>query len=221
MSNPQKDVYFATCAPDREDVARAIEKAVDGLCLDASLWKSGKVLIKVNCVSAFTTPGTNTSPWVLDGVLKVLRSRMPDAQLDVADSDSSARVHVKKGFELWGYEEICPLHGARLLNLSDYGWVTKDLGVKAFPEIQVSSILDEYDLIISVPVMKTHTWSAGSCTMKNLYGFLGPQKHCYHTHLDEVICALQKNFPPCSALWTEQWDLNAAARFWDIPARWA
>ncbi len=182
-------------APTRGGVAAAVARAVELLGWDAAL-DGRRILVKINGVSAFLTPGANTSPWVLAGVLAMLRARFPHAELIVADSDSSARRQFNRTARLWGYDAVAREYGASLLNLGDGGWVETNLALPGFPAPRVSRLLLDCAALVNVPVMKTHTWSGASCGMKNLYGFLDGRRHEYHLILDEAILALAHRFPP-------------------------
>lgn len=186
---------YRVSTPTRQAVRDTVLKAIDAVDGFSGLPESGRILVKVNCVSAFLTPGANTSPWMLDAVLHALRSRRPQLRFIVADSDSSARTHVEAGFRLWGYDRICEEHGVELVNLARHGWTAVDLGVPSVPRAEVSTLALGCDAVVAVPVLKTHTWSGGSCAMKSLYGLFGPNRHNYHLWLDEVIVALQKIYP--------------------------
>jgi uncharacterized protein (DUF362 family) len=179
-----------------EAVVSAVEEAISRVDGFAALPVDGLILLKVNCVSAFLIPGACTSPWLLDAVLALLRGRLPAAQLTVVDSDSSARRHLDCGCRLWGYDAICRRHGVELVNMARTGWTEVELPSAVLPRAQVSCKLLEAAAVVSLPVMKTHTWSGASISMKNMYGFYSPNRHNYHLFLDEAILAMQKRFPP-------------------------
>lgn len=179
-----------------DGVTLAIQRNLEEIDAGKLLATARRVFVKVNCVSAFLTPGACTSPWVLEGALAALRDLLPAAELIVGDSDSSARKHVDRGYTLWGYREICTRFDVPLVNLSQEGWTKTTLETPKGPvETELSSLALGCDAIVSIPVMKTHTWSQGSCCMKNLYGFLGPDRHNLHLSLSEVIVGLANHFP--------------------------
>ena len=181
--------------PSEEGVSASVESAVEGAGWRPSL-DGKRILVKVNGVSAFITPGANTSPWVLNGVLALLRKRYPRAELVVADSDSSARRQFTRAATLWGYGDAAARHGARLLNLCDHGYREVEVSIRGYPKARVSRMALECDALVNLPVIKTHTWAGASCGMKNLYGFYDNARHNYHLDLDTAIVEMVRLCPP-------------------------
>ena len=196
MSNRTAQVAVAKVrGASKAGVSDAIDSAVEQIDWQPSL-DGARILVKVNGVSAFITPGANTSPWALSGVLALLRKRFPSAELLVADSDSSARRHFTRAAHLWGYDRIATQYNASIMNMCAHDWLEVRVSINDYDTVRVSSLALESDAIVNVPVLKTHTWSGASCAMKNLYGLYDNNRHNYHLDLDRAILELVRMFPP-------------------------
>jgi uncharacterized protein (DUF362 family) len=98
-----------------------------------------------------------------------------------------------------GIREIAESLGAEVVDLSRSEMVTIDVpDAYVMKELKISKVIADADVIISVPVAKTHIISDVTLSLKCMYGAL-PLKHKakYHkTGLNMVIADIVKAFPP-------------------------
>ncbi|MHA2229857.1 MAG: DUF362 domain-containing protein [Candidatus Thorarchaeota archaeon] len=160
--------------------------------------KSGnKVLIKPNiCGGNPEILGTFTDKNIVDEIVKMVREQ--GAEPIIADSDMIwtrfQPVAEAQGWPQWAEEANVPL-----VNLGDTEWVRFDFGKgSAIGKVPVSRELVDADVIISIPVMKTHLLTNITIAMKNMYGtFPEENKAKYHRFgIERVVYEVCKAFTP-------------------------
>lgn len=130
-----------------------------------------RVLLKVNLT--YPSPsggGVVTNREVLRSVIKLCQEQ--GGEVIVADGTGSTNGDTTVEFQTAGYEEIIEETGVEFFDLNSYPNVTKKLpdGLAA-KEYLVSKLLDEVDVLISLPVLKTCAQNLGvTLSLKNLIG---------------------------------------------------
>jgi len=102
------------------------------------------------------------------------------------------------GYENLQYAGYGPLEerGIKLFDLSGDVQVKIPTDLR-FQEFKVAKLLTEADIIINVPVMKTHCICAVTLGVKNLFGFLSTKsKNVFHDLIYEVTLDLNRRFTP-------------------------
>ena len=146
-----------------------------------------KLFIKINGVSHLDVPGQNTSPWVIDALLRFFRENMESVELNIGDGNTSGRENFPKAVKLWRYDKIAVKYNANLVDLSKEEHVDLDAAGKVLDKVKLPKILLDSDALISVPVMKLHIEAILGCSLKNLFGCIPAPRHHYHVRLGEVI----------------------------------
>lgn len=165
-----------------ETVGEDVDNVVTQMGVEKLFKLDVLTLVKINLSNETFSPGTNTSPWVLDALFKSLRTR---------------------GFQKIRAIECDASHGLkfalRAMRPTKIGAVLKRYGVeflltenlprdaRGLPEI-----LEEAQLI-NVPVIHTHDIAVLSCATKNLFGLLPIYRHEYHDILSEKLLELTQN----------------------------
>jgi len=102
----------------------------------------------------------------------------------VAEGSSINRAETKKLFELYGYDKLVDIDPSRvsLVDINKDELVRKDVpGGKRMLSREIPVTLDQADVIINLPVMKTHFAALVSLSIKNLQGVIPPLEK-YMTH---------------------------------------
>lgn len=188
-------ISFVKTDIEQKNILSTIRRAME-LANWQDYIKKGKILIKINAVSAFSIPGANTSPLVLGGVLHIIREVYPDSELMIVDTDTAARSQLDKVWQLWGYDNIAREYNADIVNLTNEKWIEVPVEGHFLKKLFVPELLLGSDSLISIPVLKTHTWSKLTCALKNQYGFTPKDRHLFHTHLDQVIADINSVCSP-------------------------
>lgn len=148
------------------------------------------VFIKANLLSDRLVPGTCTSPWVLEGVIRVLKKDFK--VIYVGDADRSTARQFEKAATVWGAREICKRNGCTLVNLSNERTVRIKAGGRIFKTIDIPEILTKVDSIVTVPVLKTHNVTVMTGALKNQWGCIPRFRHVFHLQAGDCIAELNK-----------------------------
>ena len=130
-----------------------------------------RVLLKPNAGRmAPPESGIDTHPTVVAAAIDAFT----DAGADVSVGDSPiAGVRSLDALEMCGIAEVARARGVRLLDLDDRQPVVVELpeGI-AIRQLKVCADVPEHDLIVSIPVMKTHMHTSVTLSVKNMKGCL-------------------------------------------------
>lgn len=179
------------------DPQRAARAAVDSIGGMANFVKPGNnVLIKINvCGGVPELRGTFTTKEVAGAVVDMVREAggvpfLCDADMVWTKFWPNAK---DEGWIKWGKEK-----GVKIVNLSETKIVYFDFQSDKMPKERVSKEIIDADVIISIPVMKTHMMTGVTLGMKNMYGtFPEIDKARYHMiGIDEVIYWVNHAFTP-------------------------
>ena len=131
-----------------------------------------RVLIKPNA-ARLASPGNGitTHPLVVAATIDHLRER---GVKDITMGESCIfGVDPQEAFERTGMEEISQKKEVRLLDLDQETPLEMTIrGGTVLSKIKVSSLINKMDLIISIPVMKTHMHTQVTLSIKNMKGLL-------------------------------------------------
>jgi uncharacterized protein (DUF362 family) len=132
------------------------------------------VVIKPNVVNDRPPPSI-TSPAVVTAAVRLIRGGNP-REIIVADSSGMLRFPTRDNLFSTGIGEAATAAGARLLALEEEGWVrVEPRQAEAVPRFYVAQPVYEADVLINVPVVKTHRFANYSCSLKNLVGIIHPR----------------------------------------------
>lgn len=173
----------------QEGIESAVRKA-----MELAEWKEhikGKrIFIKINSMSSQIVPGLNTSSFVLDSVLKIMREGFPVAEISIGDANLATVEQLEDAALLWGYVDIAKKYGCRFVNLSKERFVEKEFKGTVFKKIQLPECIANSDCIVSIPVLKTHGLTKITCALKNSWGILPRYRHQYHPVVDKAIAEM-------------------------------
>ncbi len=181
-----------------------VEAVADVVERSGALDLSGdeRVAIKPNlCDLMSSESGATTDPRVAEALVVYLHSLGVE---DIAFVESNHWVSdAWTEFDALGYTEVAKRRGVRLINLSEESWEVVELPIEAFRyhTLWVPRTFMEYDVLISLPKLKTHVFEGISGSIKNLYGCI-PQriKSHYHPFLPQILANLCALFKPMLSL---------------------
>lgn len=133
-----------------------------------------RVLLKPNVLND-RPPPTTTNPKVI-GAMVGLVKKAGAADVVVADGSGVIRLPTSDNMTRTGMRSAAEAEGARVLALEDEPWVRMEP-----PEAQVlrtfyfSRPVYDADVVINVPVIKTHRFADFSCSLKNFVGAVHPR----------------------------------------------
>ncbi|VVB63089.1 Uncharacterised protein [uncultured archaeon] len=191
----ENSVYRVARDPD---VKKCVRSAIDSVGGIKEFVKNGdKVIIKVNiCGGVPEIRGTFTSTEVVGELVALIRS--VGAEPLIVDSDMIWTKFWQAASDS-GWADWARNKGVRLLNLADTELVWFDFGNESAVCVEmISKELIDAEVIISVPVMKTHLLTGVTLGMKNMYGtFPDIDKAKFHREMIEnVIYEINLAFTP-------------------------
>ncbi|MFP3981888.1 MAG: DUF362 domain-containing protein [Desulfobacterales bacterium] len=185
---------MTTAIADFTTYGASVAEAFNRIRADALLADQDAVLIKPNLVTADSFPVT-TSPRCCGAVIDYVRACNPRAQIVIAEGTGDPSYDGIQIFDTLGYTRLTAEKNIRLINLNEEEVVRlENPSCKRFPEFYMPQIALSH-LIVSVPVLKAHTLSGFTGTMKNMMGFAPPahysgsgwNKAAFHKNLQAAI----------------------------------
>ena len=158
-------VFWASDNVPYENTRKALSN------IDLSPSENKRVLLKPNVGrSAQPEAGVTTHPQVVAAAIDAFR----DTGADVAVGESPITgVAALDAFEISGISAVADKRNCPLIDMDVRQYVTVDIpdGV-AIKSLRVCRQVAEYDVIVSIPVMKTHMHTGVTLSVKNMKGCL-------------------------------------------------
>lgn len=187
------DVYKVSLAKG-EDCYETTRRCLRNICLGINA--NDNVFIKIN-LSTKRKPeeGMTTHPEVVEALADIIESVTRD--ITIIESDSSDPTsNADLNFEFCGFDYLLE-RGIKYVNLSKAERTLFSLDkTKILKDIEFASIMKDYDVLVNIPVLKTHSIVGTTLGVKNLFGLI-PEKRklVYHPHLIEVLYDVYCTFP--------------------------
>jgi uncharacterized protein (DUF362 family) len=180
----------------------ALRKALELMGGLENLGVRGKtVLVKPNVVSGKPQPST-TNPAVVGAVVSLLYEAGA-AQVYVGDMSALitlATSSTLRHMERTGIKAAAEGAGAKVIGFEDHGWVEVPLpGARYLDRALVTEWLFKVDLVINLPVIKTHRSASYSICLKNFIGCTHLRQRPYlidARHWEEVVAEFNLAFQP-------------------------
>ncbi len=179
------------------NVEKAVFDALNAIEAKSLMKKQDmKILLKVNLLSAKPPErGVTTHPSVVRAVIRWLKQFNP-SKIYVGDSSGGSALNSTAiALKTSGIQEVCDEEGAIAIPL-------EKTERKIYPvpnplilnEIASTKLLDEVDLIVNLPKIKTHSQCTLTCCIKNMFGTIiltkKAEKHARFPAIDQFCSAL-------------------------------
>ncbi|HEV7669947.1 MAG TPA: DUF362 domain-containing protein [Thermoanaerobaculia bacterium] len=178
-----------------EGVQAAVKRA-----MELASWRDhiqgSRIFLKINTLSFPLVPGTNTSPWVLEGVLQTIREALPDVRLQMGDSQIVGADNVRRAEKIWGYDRLAAKYGVEYVDLSRDPLEEVEVDGMHVRKLVFPRTLLETDCLVTLPVMKCHHLSTITASLKNQWGCLPTFRHNFHPVLHQVIVDINQALAP-------------------------
>lgn len=158
------------------------------------------VLIKPNLVEALDPPIT-TPVTLVEAIIGYLRRELPQVRISVGEGTGSTSYDTFHCFDELGYTEMAGRCGVELIDLNEESLVRHARAdCTRWPEMYLPLLLDEV-FLLSVPVLKAHSLSGVTLTMKNMMGCAPPShyqqgghwgKSSFHRRIHEAVLDLNR-----------------------------
>jgi uncharacterized protein (DUF362 family) len=181
----------------REGVFRSVERAMELARFREFVPRGQDIALKPNLGWDLFLPGAVTSPWVVEGVVRVLRDWV--GKIYVVESNQVV-VDVERAFRRGGMDRVCREHHLTWVNMTNERMRTVQLPEgRVLKELQVPDLLLRMP-VVTVPVMKTHNKTVITGAIKNQWGCLPMFRHNYHLVLDAALADINTVVRPCFAV---------------------
>lgn len=172
--------------------------------------RGSRVFVKPNFAFPYYKEGVTTSPEVLRCLLELLKSKTDKVILGESDGGNHS---FTAELEFAGHNmyEICRETGVELVSLSKLPWRFIEDSIQG-KRVRVQLpilLLDEIDCFISVPVLKIHTMTTVTLSLKNLWGCVPDTMRCLcHQNLPYKLALIAKLLKPKIVVIDGQYALN-------------
>ena len=182
---------------ESENIQKAVFEALNLIGASALMHKEGmKVLLKPNVLIAKDpSKGATTHPEVIRAVIRWVKQFNP-SEIYCGDSSGGLAAGItEKALKACGIQAVCEEEGAICLPLEKSERKTYEVkNPLLLKEIVSTKLLEDADLIINIPKIKTHGQCVLTCCIKNMFGtiLLGnkPSMHVKFPKLSDFNAAL-------------------------------
>ena len=158
-----------------KDPRRMLSRAIDLLGgIDRWSLRGKRVLLKPNVLNDQPPPST-TNPLVVKAMAEMIKT-CGAAEVIVADGSGIIRLPTSANLTSTGMRAAAESAGAGVLALEDEPWVRLEPPeARAIKHFYFSRPVFEADVVINMPVIKTHRFAEFSCSLKNFVGAVHPR----------------------------------------------
>lgn len=182
---------------------QSIPEALDQIDAGEELANQEAILIKPNLVMVLPPPIT-TPVECCQVIIEYIR-RHSEAKIVIGEGCGAAEYDTQKVFDELGYTDLSEETGVPLVDLNHEPTVLLEKpGCKVFPKFHMPKIATDH-YILSVPVLKAHSLSEVTGSLKNMMGFAPPEhyqqgghwkKSAFHRRMHESITDLNRYRTP-------------------------
>ncbi len=182
----------------------SVPKALDAVGAGEVLKEQTAVLIKPNLINASPFPIT-TAPECVEAVIEYVRS-CSDAAIVIGEGCGDPGLETDEVFDRLGYRKLARRQAVELVDLNHAPLrKLENNGCAVFREMYLPEIAFSHYLL-SVPVLKAHSFAKITGTLKNMLGLAPPQyysgrfgtwkKAAFHCRMHQSIIDLNKYRTP-------------------------
>lgn len=192
--------YVASVENELQDT---LHEALEWIGWERIIQPGMTVCLKPNFTIPHHRPGVTTSPRLLRTLVSLLRTRT-DHILICESNGGMDSFTAEEAFEGHGVYELASQYGVRPINLSRMPstGVRVQAGVRStYIELPTMLMNGEVDVLVSVPVLKTHVVTGVTLGFKNLWGCIPNSKRLlYHAVFNQAIVTIAAALKPRLAI---------------------
>ncbi|MBI5469641.1 MAG: DUF362 domain-containing protein [Deltaproteobacteria bacterium] len=156
------------------------------------------VLVKPNVVSGEDSPAT-TNPEVVAALVRILYG-FGAKKVYVGDMSAFSTLSTIRNMRKNGIKKAAEENGAEVVVFEDYGWAEVDLPkARYIKSAYVTEWIYKPDIIVNLPVIKTHRSASYSIALKNFIGCTHLRQRPYiidSSHWEELIADFNLAYSP-------------------------
>lgn len=165
----------AAYADDAEKYESAVIQALDGIGARAFFAAQERVLLKPNLVNASSFPVT--TPVALVRAVLRYACAAGAGKVVVAEGCGDAQLETPEVFARLGYEAMARAEGVELVDLNHASCTILEDGSRAVHRTMELPEIVFTHAVVSLPVLKAHSLSDFTGTLKNMMGLLPPSRY--------------------------------------------
>lgn len=183
-----------TIISEFKNYRETITELFDQLNVKELVKNEQQILIKPNAVDAKEFPIT-THPESLKAIVEYLK-QITSAKIIIAEGCGTPSLNTLQVFDKLGYTKALKDFDVEYVDLNEAELVKSEIpGLEIFPEYYLPKIAIE-SFIINVSVLKAHSLSTVTLSLKNMMGFAPPSKYqkggywrksSFHNRMEESI----------------------------------
>jgi uncharacterized protein (DUF362 family) len=159
-----------------------------------------RVLLKPNLVFEMpASTGVVTNPQVVEAVIRyLLEQGVPARHISVGDG-AAIGFDTMRAAKKSGMDEVCRRFGVRFIDFNRSEYVSRTAHeVEDAITYRIAREVFEHDLLINIPVVKTHFQVGISCALKNMKGVLAAEtrKRMHRRDIQMMIAEMNSVLPP-------------------------
>jgi uncharacterized protein (DUF362 family) len=192
---------YSTAISSLEDCLPTLLDAVE---LSKKIGSNKTVLIKPNLVEALLPPIT-TPVYLVRLLIDYLLARKENLHIIIGEGTGSLEYDTYHNFKMLGYTDLAVEKSIQLIDLNEERLTKKEnCNCLRWPIMHLPAILDEV-FLLSIPMLKAHTLTQVTLTMKNMMGCAPPShfrgqgnwgKSAFHEQIHEAIFDLNRYRTP-------------------------
>lgn len=156
-----------------------------------------RIALKPNLCWDLPLPGAQTSPWVLEAVIEVLKPYVSEI---VVVEAGQVTVDANVALRRCGLLPVLERHGIEFVNMSHGRFMpTHPRGAAVLHHLEVPEVL-QGRVLVTLPVLKTHSTTTITGALKNQWGCLKELRHNHHLVVDEAIADVNAALVPAFAV---------------------
>lgn len=182
-------VALARCETYRLPVLEnSLKKILDLLGGIGEFVKNGdRVLIKINLLSGKPPEkAVTTHPGLVEAVVNLVKEAGGIPAIGDSPGERATITGLARAYRIAGFEEVSRKTGVPLVSFEDDVMEVKNSQGHLYKKFTVTKRIKDFDVIISVPKLKTHPLTCVTAGVKNNFGFIpGLRKTEFHLKLPE------------------------------------
>lgn len=181
----------------RDTVREAVRDAMDLADWRAHIPAGSRVALKPNLCWDLPLPGAQTSPWVLEAVIEILKPHV--AEIVVVEA-GQVTVDADTALERCGIRPVLDRQGVEFVNMSRGTFVHAHAPEAAvLRHLELPEVL-RGRVLVTLPVLKTHSTTTITGALKNQWGCLRELRHNHHLVVDQAIADVNSALAPAFAV---------------------
>jgi len=155
---------------EQKEVEEAVRESLQLIGgLDEIIKPQDRVLLKVNMINSdFPEKAATTHPSVLRAVIRVVKEM--GGEPVVGDAPGVAYRYIERTWQKTGLRRAAEEEGAEAINFREIKEIDNSTNNQKIPVLHVAKEVLDADVVVSLPKLKTHSFTLFTGAIKNLYG---------------------------------------------------